>query len=278
MTEADVVAATGREPVTQRELEGNLRRLGLARGQTVLVHTSLSRLGWVVGGGQAVLLALEEVVGPRGTLMMPAFVDGAPEPSRWRNPPVPESWWETIREQMPPWDPTVSPTRGVGIVANLLRHQPGTLQSFHPNKSFVARGPSAQALLDDHQFDDGFGEQSPLGRLYEQDGWILLLGVGHGNNTSLHLAEYRANWPGREARIRLSGRVVRDGRVVPVSFVDVDGTSDDFEQLGAEYERTGGRVMVGPVGRGTGRLLRMRPIVDFAVGWIERNRPVSAQA
>ncbi|MCI4352911.1 MAG: AAC(3) family N-acetyltransferase [Thermoplasmata archaeon] len=272
MTEADVVKGTTGGPVTQADLERDLRRLGVAEGLTVLVHTSLSRLGWIVGGGQAVLLALEAAVGSDGTLMMPAFVEGVPEPSRWRDPPVPESWWTTIREEMPPWDPAVSPTRQVGVVADILRHQPGTLQSFHPNKSFVARGPNAHTLLDGHSLDDGFGEGSPLARLCEIDGWVLLLGVGHGNNTSLHLAEYRANWPGRRTPVLLSGRLVRAGRVESVKFVDVDGTSDDFDRLGAEYERQGGAVAVGAVGRGTGRWLRMRPMVDFAVDWIEANR------
>jgi aminoglycoside 3-N-acetyltransferase len=265
-----VVANTTDGPVTQRQLEHELRALGL--GTTVLVHTSLSRLGWVVGGGQAVLLALEAVVGPEGTLMMPAFVDGAPDPARWRHPPVPESWWSTIREETPPWDPDTSPTRQVGVVADLLRHQSGTVQSFHPHQSFVARGPRARALLDRHALDDGCGEQSPLGRLYESDGHVLLLGVGHDNNTSLHLAEYRANWPGRWEPLRLEGRVVRGGRIESVSFTDVDGTGEDFHRLGTDYEATEGAVVRGPVGQGTGRFLRMRPMVDFAVGWLERNR------
>ena len=272
MSEEEVIARTGDRPVTQGELESNLRQLGLAPGQTVLVHCSLSRLGWVVGGGQAVLLALEEVLGPKGTLLMPAFFDGAPEPSRWRDPPVPPSWWTTIREEMPPWDPTVSPTRRMGIVANLLRHQPGTVQSFHPNKSFVARGPRAADLVEDHSLDDGFGNRSPLGRLYELDGWILLLGVGHSNNTSLHLAEYRSDWPGRTVRVRYHGRVVRAGRIETVAFGDIDGMSEDFDRLGADFEREGGRVARGPVGRDAGRFLRMRPVVDYASRWIEKNR------
>jgi aminoglycoside 3-N-acetyltransferase len=267
-----VIARTPDGPVTQRELEANLRDLGVGSGQTVLVHCSLSRLGWVVGGGQAVLLALERVLGGGGTLLMPAFGDGAPEPSHWKDPPVPESWWTTIREEMPPWDPALSPSRRMGVVSELLRHQPRTHQSFHPNKSFVARGPRARKLLADQTLDDGFGERSPLGRLYEMDGWVLLLGVTHSNNTSLHLAEYRARWPGSRRRIHFSGRVFRDGRVRTVSFEDVDGNSDDFDRLGIEFERQGRAVAVGRVGRGTGRFLRMRPLVDFAVGWMERNR------
>ncbi|MCI4347912.1 MAG: AAC(3) family N-acetyltransferase [Thermoplasmata archaeon] len=272
MSEADVVARTPGAPVTARDLERDLHQLGLAVGQTVLVHTSLSRLGWIVGGGQAMLLALEATVGSDGTLMMPAFFDGAPDPSRWRDPPVPESWWTTIREEMPPWDPGVSPTRQVGVVADILRHQPGTIQSFHPNKSFVARGPLAHTLLDGQVLDDGFGDRSPLARLYELDGWVLLLGVSHANNTSIHLAEHRADWPGRGKPIQLAGRVVRSGRVEAVSFVDIDGTSDDFDRLGAEYEQRAGAVTVGPMGRGTGRFMKMRPLVDFAGKWIERNR------
>jgi aminoglycoside 3-N-acetyltransferase len=276
MTEAEVVAATFGGPVTQRELEGDLRALGLLPGQNLLVHSSLSRLGWVVGGGQAVLLALESVVGRTGTLMMPAFFEGVPNPSTWRNPPVPESWWATIVEESPPWDPAVSPTREVGVVADLLRHQPGTRQSFHPNKSFVARGPASAYFLNHHSLEDGFGDRSPLGRLYERDGWVLLLGVGHANNTSLHLAEYRANWAGRGRRIELNGRVRRRGRVESVRFTDLDGTSDDFDRLGTDYERETHSVTTGRVGRGTGRFVRMRPIVDFAIGWLERNRSGSS--
>ncbi|HLY76603.1 MAG TPA: AAC(3) family N-acetyltransferase [Thermoplasmata archaeon] len=272
MTESEVIARTSGGPVTQRGIEADLRHLGLASGQIVLVHASLSRLGWVVGGGHSVLLALEGILGPTGTLLMPSFSDGVPEPSRWENPPVPESWWATIRKEVPAWDPGASPTRQMGVIADSFRHQVGTRQSFHPNKSFVARGPHATALLSEQSLDDGFGERSPLGRLYDLDGNILLLGVSHENNTSLHLAEYRAEWPGRATRLQFTGRVVREGRIEPVSFSDIDGTSADFEQLGREYEQAGGEVTRGAVGRGEGRLLRMRPMVDFAVSWISRNR------
>lgn len=272
MTEAGAIAQSPGGPVTQRQLERQLQELGVSTGQTLIVHCSLSRLGWVVGGGQSVLLAIERAVGDEGTVLMPAFGDGIPEPSVWRDPPVPESWWTTIREEMPAWDPSLSPTRRMGVVADLFRHQPGARQSLHPNKSFVARGRRAEELLADHSLEDGFGERSPLARLYALDGWGLLLGVGHANNTSLHLAEYRADWPGRVKRVQMSGRILREGRTETVSFGDIDGTSDDFDRLGTEYERAGDAVAKGPVGYGTGRLFRVRPIVDYAVAWIARHR------
>lgn len=272
MTEAEVIARTTGGPVTQSQLESDVRRLGVAPGETVLAHSSLSQLGWVVGGGQAVLLALEAVLGDGGTLVMPAFSDGAPVPSRWTSPPVPESWWPVIVREQPAWEPGLVSIRQMGIVAELFRNQPGTLQSFHPNKSFTARGPHAARLVADHALDYGFGERSPLARLYELDAKVLLLGVGHANNTSIHLAEYRAEWAGRRHPLRLTGRVRRAGTIEGVSFVDVDGTSDDFEQIGADYQRQGGAVTLGTVGQGSARYFRMRPLVDYAVGWIERNR------
>ncbi|MFZ0891314.1 MAG: AAC(3) family N-acetyltransferase [Thermoplasmata archaeon] len=272
MTEADVVARTRSLPSTHATLKRDLQSLGVTAGSTILVHSSLSSLGWVVGGPQAVIGALEDAVGTGGTLMMPAFSESAPEPSRWRNPPVPESWWPIIRNEWSPYDPAWTPSRGLGVIAELFRTQPGTLRSLHPNDSFAARGPGAQELLRTQTLDFGLGENSPLARLFDVGGWVLLLGVDHGSNTSMHLAEHRAEWPGRAAVFDWAGRVVRDGRIEAVRLRDIDGTSDDFSALGADYELAGGVVQLGTVGMATARLMRQRPLVDYAVGWIERHR------
>ena len=61
----------GAAPITGATIVGELWALGLRRGQVVLVHASLSRLGWICGGPQAVIESLLEVLGPQGTLMMP---------------------------------------------------------------------------------------------------------------------------------------------------------------------------------------------------------------
>jgi aminoglycoside 3-N-acetyltransferase len=267
-----VIARTPSLPCTQATLVRDLRSLGVRSGSTILVHSSLSALGWVVGGAQAVIGALEEAVGPQGTLMMPAFSDSAPEPSRWRNPPVPESWWPIIRNEWTPYDPARTPSRGLGVIAELFRTQPGTVRSAHPNDSFAARGPAAVGLLRSHTLDFGLGEGSPLARLFDIDGSILLLGVDHGSNTSLHLAEYRAQWPGRTTVLEWAGRVVLNGRIESVHLRDLDVSSDDFQALGTDYERDGGEVQTRRVGVATARLLRQRPLVDYAVGWIEGHR------
>src|SRR5208282_12844 len=266
------VARTPGAPATRSSLCSDLRKLGLATGSTVLVHSSLSALGWVVGGAEAVVLALEEVLGESGTLMMPAYSMNAPEPALWKDPPVPESWWETIRSEWPPFDPDLSPPRRLGTIPETFRIQRGTVRSYHPNHSFCARGPNALRLVENHALDDSMGEGSPLARLYELRGGVVLLGVDHSSNSSIHLAEYRAKWPGKHAEQPRRARVLRNGVPVGVSMKDLDLNSDDFGTLGQQFEVETGSVRTGPVGVGTGRLMGQRTLVDYAVSWMEAHR------
>lgn len=168
----------------------DLRALSLNEGDTVMVHTSLSQLGYVSGGPRAVILALLEVVGASGTIAMPAHSGDLSDPSSWSSPPVPRARWETLRREMPAYDPDLTATRRMGATVECFRHLPSSLRSNHPTVSVVASGPNASFIVDDHSLPHGLGEQSPLTRLYDLDAHILLLGVSHANNTSLHLAEY----------------------------------------------------------------------------------------
>ena len=139
MSESEVIAAS-EKPVTEQSLAADLRRLGLRAGMTVLVHSSLSSLGWVCGGSTAVIRALLAVVGTDGTLVMPAHSAGS-DPAGWENPPVPRAWWDTIRATTPPFDPAITPTRAIGVIPEQFRTWPGVVRSYHPTGSFAARGP-----------------------------------------------------------------------------------------------------------------------------------------
>ncbi|MHB0874644.1 MAG: AAC(3) family N-acetyltransferase [Anaerolineae bacterium] len=270
MSEVDAIAKAGALPVTLPSLVDDLTRLGLRVGMTVLVHSSLSALGWVAGGPVAVILALEQVLGPSGTLVMPTHTGDLSDPAQWQCPPVPEPWWQIIRDTVPAFDPALTPTRGMGAVPECFRNQPGVLRSAHPQVSFAARGANAAAITAGHELANALGEGSPLARLYELDALVLLLGVGHDNNTSLHLAEYRADWPSKRT-MRLGTAMVVDGMRRWVNFDDIDVCSDDFEAIGAAFAASGG-VITGTVGHAPYQLMRQRALVDYAVAWMGANR------
>jgi aminoglycoside 3-N-acetyltransferase len=264
-------AAAGRAAVTPTSLAGDLKSLGLNPGETVIVHSALSQLGWVAGGAHAVVLALMDVLGPSGTLMMPTHSGQLTSPANWRNPPVPEHWWATIREEIPAFDPHLTPTRQMGAVVDCFRGMPRVERSNHPHVSFAAIGPATRMLLGDHQLGDGFGESSPIGQLYALDGQVLLLGVGHGNNTSLHLAEYRANWS-TKGRIREGAPIIDNGARRWVEFDELAWNDDDFVRLGDDFAVATGKERRGAAGWGEARLMQSRDVIDYAVSWMNTNR------
>ena len=260
--------AASAAPVTRATLGDDLGRLGVRPGSVLLAHSSVSALGWVCGGAQAVVEALLDALGAEGTLVVPTHSGGNSEPSQWRNPPVPEDWWPVIRATMPAFDPAVTPSGHVGAVPEVARTWPGARRSAHPQVSFAAIGPQAEAVTGGHALDSGFGERSPLARIHDLDGDVLLLGVGHASNSSLHLAEHRVPDPPRE---RSAAAVATPAGRRWVSWENVVADERDFEELGADFDATG-RTRAGRVGEGKARLMRERELIEFAAGWMREHR------
>lgn len=260
-------------PITLRHLVEDLRRLGLEPGDTVFVHCSLRALAgprsMVVGGAVAVVEALQETLTPEGTLVFPAFSADVSDPALWTSPPVPETWWPTIRELMPPFRIDRTPTFRIGVVPEVFRAMDEVHRSDHPQSSFTAWGAHARGITRGHPLPRALGDRGPLGRLHDLDAKVLMLGSPWGNCTCFHLAEDRMREPPRT--ITQGAPLMRDGMRQWVSWGDLDYRSDDFGPLGELWEREGG-VRVGQVGRATSRLFPIRPAVEFALRWLEANR------
>jgi aminoglycoside 3-N-acetyltransferase len=272
MSEQSVIGTTREGPITEDRLVRDLSRLGLQPGAVVLVHSSLSRIGWVSGGAVAVIRALQRAIHAYGTLVMPSHSGSLSDPSLWENPPVPEEWWQTIRETMPAYDPETTPTRGVGAIAELFRTFPDVLRSNHPQVSFTAWGERAVELLTSHSLEDSLGEDSPLARLYDADAQVLLLGAGFDANTSFHLAEYRADFATKE-RVTLGAPVTIDGHRRWKSFSDINYDAGDFLEIGKSFVKSHKQqVRSGRVGLAQSLLFSQRATVDHAVKWMHTHR------
>lgn len=256
-------------PRTRTSLTADLRRLGLGEGTTVLVHSSLSALGWVAGGPVAVVQALIDTLGSDGTLVVPTHTPDNSDPAGWRNPPVPEPWWPVIRDHLPAYDPRITPSNGMGVVAECVRTWPGARRSVHPRSSFAALGPRAGDLVGLHDLGCELGDRSPLGALERADARVLLLGVGYGCCTAFHLGEYRVPRPRRTTEW---SAVATPGGRRWVSYDEVDLDASDFAALGNAFERER-PVSSGPVGDATARLFPVRGAVSYATSWLVEHRP-----
>ncbi len=269
MSEKNVIDRTT-IPLTVTSLSEQLRACGLVEGQSVLVHMAMSKLGWIIGGAEAVILALLAVVGDTGTIMMVTNSSNNTDPDEWQHPPVPEEWWQTIRDHTPAYNPLTTPTRGLGVVPELFRTWPGVLRSAHPAFSLAALGPQAEYLVAGHALSEDTGDRSPVGKLYELDGHVLLLGVDHWNNTSLHLAEFRANYPGKR-NLRTGSAMLVNGRRQWVAYETLDTNPDDFGEIGAAFDKAH-NIAIQQINGAPVRFFRQRLVVDFAVKWLEQHR------
>lgn len=259
-----------RKLVLKQDILTAFRSVGMEKGQCVEVHTSLSSMGFVCGGPQMVIEALLETVGQEGTIMMPTQSWKNLDPTCGVHWEEPEQWWQTIRDEWPAYDKDITPTNTMGAVAEMFRKWPGAVRSDHPARSVAAWGKHAGYLTRDHDLSNIFGEGSPIGKLYELDGYVLLIGVGYDKNTSIHLADVRAEYPGKHDCTEHSA-IIENGERVWKAYDTLFVDGEDFVQIGEAFESVH-PVKKATLGNAVIRYMRQRDIVDFAVDWIEKNR------
>ncbi len=265
MSEVNVINKM-KKPHTRSSLHKDLQNLGIEKGMAVIVHSSLSSLGWVCGGPIAVVQALMDAVGEEGTIIMPTQTGDNSDPSEWQNPPVPEEWWPIIREETPAYDPQFTPTRGMGKIVEAFRAFSGVQRSLHPTYSFAAWGKHAKYIVSEQPLEEGFGHQSPLAKIYELDGYVLLLGVQHDSNTSLHFAEHAIV---NRKKVQKGAALVENNERVWKTYEEIVYDSDSFDTLGKEFEENH-PIHSSQIGLSTCKLMKQRLLIDFGREWLQK--------
>ena len=259
--------------ITRSRLVHDLRELCVLPGQVVMLHASVKAIGWVVGGPDVVLQALLDVLTPTGTLMM--YVG-------WEDTPYGLAEWAEERqraylEECPPFDPATSRAyRKWSILTEYLRTWPGVHRSNHPEASAAAVGSQARWITENHPLQYGYGPSSPLAKLCEVGGQVLLLGAPLNSITLLHYAEHLARVPGKHI-VRYKMPILRDGQRVWVDIEEFDTTrgigdwdaEEYFETIPREY-LSSGRGRSGKVGAAQSYLFDTAGFTQFAVQWMER--------
>jgi aminoglycoside 3-N-acetyltransferase len=227
-----------KQPISKQHLVQQLLALGVQRGGVLLVHTSFRAVRPVEGGPEGLIAALRDALGSDSTLVMPSMSD----------------------DDDHPFDPKTTPCLGMGIVADTFWRLPGVLRSDSPH-AFAAAGPHAARITAPHPIAVPHGLDSPVGRVWELDGQVLLLGVGHDANTTIHLAE---NLAGVRYRRRKYATVLENGKPKRLEYAEIDHCTERFALLDGWLDEKGLQ-RSGTVGYATARITQSRDIVEAAV-------------
>ncbi len=243
-----------------------------------MVHTSLSSLGFVVGGADTVVTALLQLLGPAGTLLaMTGWEHDAYDFDEWSR-----ARQAAYRSDPPAFDPEVSEAQAdYGRLPERIRTWPGARNSTHPECRFTAIGKRAEWITADQPTNHPYGAGSPLAKLVEAGGSVLMLGAPLETLTLLHHAEEIARVADKKI-VRYSCPVKTSSGIEWIDIEDIDtsigafrysdvvGKRDAFEVI-AEETLAAGIGKSGPVGESTSHLFPSGDLTSFAVKWMEEH-------
>lgn len=245
----------GQHTLSQKEIVDGLLEAGLNAGDVVLVHSAMRTFGPITGGADTVVDAFVEVIGERGTLVVPTFT------------------FAHEAEDDPIIDPANDPSE-MGIITETLRRRSGALRSTAYRHSFAALGRRARVITEVDPALPSFDLRSSFGVMLALGTQVVMLGMTYASSTSHHFAELVCDVPYRHT-IDLQVKVRRpDGSVVDQPMVDYQpkpsGTGSyygsrhpDFNRLGRMLEKQGKVGLVG-IGNCAVRRFAMRDLVDLA--------------
>ncbi|AWK87376.1 aminoglycoside 3-N-acetyltransferase [Azospirillum thermophilum] len=263
----------GEDPYwSRRELRSQLEALGVEPGDSVMIHAAMRSAGEMLNGPDALIGAILDAVGPRGTLLAYVNWDAQYEDALDEEGMLPPA----LKPDIPPFDPAASrASRDHGVIAEFVRTYPGARRSGNPGASVAAIGARADWFVADHPLDYGYGEGSPFAKLVEAGGKVLMVGAPLDTVSLLHHAEHLARIPGKHVR-RMETPFLVDGRVewrVIEEFDTVDPVVDGldpgyFGTIVRQFlDQGGGRT--GEVGSAGSVLLPAADLLRFGVRWLE---------
>lgn len=244
---------------TISSLKKDFEKLGITPGMTLMVHTSFSSVGLVCGNALALIQALQETLTNEGTLIMPTHSTDLSDPKDWYNPKVDRSLWSEMKKEMPGYNKLATPTYKMGRLPELFRTLPEVERSTHPAYSFSAWGKDKDFILEEQSLNNGLGEKSPLARIYDLNGHILLLGTQYDSNTSMHLSEHRI---GVFPRITQASPIIVQGNKKWVTYDEIEYDEANFIKIGESFERKHA-VKSGLIGEAPSKLMNQKDLVDY---------------
>lgn len=164
---------------TKHSLMEQLKAMDIESQGTILVHSSMKRIGDVEGGADTVLDALSEYM-KEGLLVLPTHT------------------WASVNASNPRYD--VEETAScVGILSEMFRKRADVVRSWHPTHSVAAKGADAAAFTTgEERFTTPTARGSVWGKLLDRQAQILLIGADLTKNTFIHGIE---EWNGIKGRI-----------------------------------------------------------------------------
>lgn len=222
------------EVISQATVTEQILNLGVIPGGVLLVHCAFSKVRPIEHGPPGLIAALQTALGPMGTLVMPSMTD----------------------DDDHPFDPHRTPCLGLGIVAHTFWQLTNVRRSDNPH-AFAASGPQVQHITADHPLDLPHGLNSPVGRVYELDGQVLLLGVGHDSNTTIHLAESLAGVRYRRPKYLM---IKEQGQLKRFDYAEIDHCCQNFNLVDNWLEAEGLQ-RKGTIGHAEARLIKSRDVV-----------------
>lgn len=253
----------------REQLISQLKNLQLKPGDNIMVHASLRAVGKILGGPDEIHKAIMDIISPNGTLIM--YIGCEPEfEAIGRNKILTEEE-KLLLMHCPVFDSiTARARRDYGAFAELFRSWPGVVCSQNPGARIAAYGAKAAWFTENHPFNYGYGPNSPLAKLYESNGKILLLGSDLDQVTIFHYAEHITPIENKRV-VNFKVPLLENGSRVWVDLKEYD-TSEGirkwperfFEEILIRYFNSK-KITHSKVGNADSYLIEAKSLVDFSI-------------